>query len=137
MGLAPAGANNRSAAGIDEDDGILTAEEVAALDLQGVDLAVLSACESGLGELRAGEGVLGLRRAFSIAGACTLIMSLWPVDDEATRDWMSALYRHRFVEGASTADAVREASLDLLEARRETGLSTHPFYWAGFVAAGD
>jgi len=82
------------------------------------------------------ESVLGLRRVFEIAGVRTRILSLWQVD-EPTRDWMSAHYRHRFVEGASTADAVREASLDLLEARRETGLSTHPFYWAGFVAAGD
>ena len=64
-------------------------------------------------------------------------MSLWPVDDDATREWMSALYRHRFVEGASTIDAVHQTSLELLQARRDAGLSTHPFYWAGFVAAGD
>ena len=85
----------------------------------------------------AGEGVFGLRRAFQLAGARTLIMSLWPVDDEATRDWMEALYRHRFTDSLSTLDAVHRASLDLLNARRDAGLSTHPFYWAGFVAAGD
>jgi CHAT domain-containing protein/tetratricopeptide (TPR) repeat protein len=136
-GLALAGANHRQAAGPEEEDGVLTAEEIAALDLQGVDWAVLSGCETGVGETRAGEGVFGLRRAFQMAGAQTLIMSLWPVDDEATRDWMTALYRHRFIEGLATIAAVRQASLDLLAARRAAGLSTHPFYWAGFVAAGD
>lgn len=136
-GLALAGANHRDAAGPDEEDGILTAEEIAALDLQGVQWAVLSGCETGVGETMAGEGVFGLRRAFQIAGARTVIMSLWPVDDEATRDWMGALYRHRFAEGATTLDAVHQASLDLLNGRRDAGLSTHPFYWAGFVAAGD
>ncbi len=136
-GLALAGANHRQAAGPEEEDGILTAEEIAALDLDSVQWAVLSGCETGVGEAMAGEGVFGLRRAFQIAGARTVIMSLWPVDDEATRDWMSALYRHRFAEGATTLDAVHQASLELLAGRRAAGLSTHPFYWAGFVAAGD
>ena len=136
-GLAFAGANQRQATLPSEEDGILTAEEVAAVDLLGVDWAVLSACESGLGDVQTGEGVLGLRRAFAAAGARTLIMSLWPVDDDVTRDWMSRLYRHRFVDGFSTIEAVSRANLDLLAARREAGESTHPFYWAGFVAAGD
>jgi CHAT domain-containing protein/tetratricopeptide (TPR) repeat protein len=136
-GLAMAGANHRQAAGPDEDDGILTAEEIAALDLNGVEWAVLSACETGLGEVRAGEGVLGLRRAFSVAGARTLIMSLWRVEDEPTRDWMKVIYERRYVDGLGTAEAVHQASLELLQRRRQAGLSTHPFYWAGFVAAGD
>jgi CHAT domain-containing protein len=136
-GLAFAGANHRRSARADEDDGILTAEEVAAMDLLGVEWAVLSSCESGVGDVQTGEGVFGLRRAFTSAGARTLIMSLWPVDDEATRDWMRLLYRHRFTEGATTLDAAHEATLKLLQTRREAGLSTHPFYWAGFVAAGD
>ena len=136
-GLALAGANRRQGALPGEEDGILTAEEIAALDLEGVEWAVLSACESGLGEIRNGEGVLGLRRAFSVAGAQTLIMSLWQVDDEPTRDWMSLLYEHRYSEGLETAEAVHHASLELLELRRQQGLTTHPFYWAGFVAAGD
>ncbi len=136
-GLALAGANHREAAGPAEEDGILTAEEIAALDLEGVQWAVLSGCETGVGEAMAGEGVFGLRRAFQIAGARTVIMSLWPVDDESTRDWMAALYRHRFAAGATTLEAVHEASLELLAGRRAAGLSTHPFYWAGFVAAGD
>jgi CHAT domain-containing protein len=136
-GLAFAGANHRRSARPGQDDGILTAEEVAALDLVGVEWAVLSACESGLGEVQTGEGVFGLRRAFAAAGVRTLIMSLWPVDDDVTRDWMSRLYRHRFVDGLSTIEAVNRANLGLLAARREAGASTHPFYWAGFVAAGD
>ena len=136
-GLALAGANHRDAAGADEEDGILTAEEISALDLTGVEWAVLSACETGVGEISAGEGVFGLRRAFEIAGARTVIMSLWPVDDEASREWMKSLYGHRLLGGKDTSDAVHQASLDLLNRRRAAGESTHPFFWAGFVAAGD
>lgn len=136
-GLALAGANHRGAAADGEDDGILTAEEVASLDLAGVEWAVLSACETGLGDVQAGEGVFGLRRAFQIAGAGTLIMSLWSVDDEATRAWMNALYKGRLEGHLDTAQAVHDASLTLLNQRRAAGLSTHPFYWAAFVAAGD
>lgn len=136
-GLALAGANRRAAAGPDDDDGILTAEEVASLDLGGVEWAVLSACDTGVGEIRAGEGVFGLRRAFQVAGARTVIMSLWSVDDQATRAWMRALYEGRLQQGLSTADAVHQASLRTLRARRAGGLGDHPFYWAAFVAAGD
>lgn len=136
-GLALAGANRRASAGPDEDDGILTAEEVASLNLEGVEWAVLSACDTGVGEIRAGEGVFGLRRAFQVAGARTVVMSLWSVDDQATRAWMRALYEGRFERKLSTADAVHAASLGLLRERRAKGQSTHPFYWAAFVAAGD
>lgn len=136
-GLALAGANRRASAALDEDDGILTAEEVASLDLSRVEWAVLSACDTGVGEIRAGEGVFGLRRAFQVAGARTVIMSLWSVDDQATREWMRALYQGRFQRNLSTADAVHEASLSMLRERRAKGQSTHPFYWAAFVAAGD
>jgi CHAT domain-containing protein len=136
-GLALAGANQRTAARPDEDDGILTAEEITAMNLSGVQWAVLSACDTGLGQIRAGEGVLGLRRAFQVAGARTVIMSLWPVEDEASRQWMRALYANRLVKGMSTVEAVNSASLDQLRERRQAGLSTHPFYWAAFVAAGD
>jgi CHAT domain-containing protein len=136
-GLALAGANHRALAGPDEDDGILTAEEVASLDLQGVEWAVLSACDTGVGEIRAGEGVFGLRRAFQVAGARTVVMSLWSVDDQATRAWMRALYEGRFQKNLSTVDAVHQASLRVLRDRRARGQSTHPFYWAAFVAAGD
>jgi CHAT domain-containing protein/Tfp pilus assembly protein PilF len=136
-GLALAGANQRAAAGEGEDDGILTAEEIASLDLSGVEWAVLAACESGVGDVLAGEGVFGLRRAFQVAGAGTLIMSLWGVEDTSTRRWMKALYESRLRDGRSTAEAVRAADLKVLSWRRANKLSTHPFYWAGFVAAGD
>ena len=136
-GLVLAGANRRTSGRPGDDDGILTAEEVASLNLRGVEWAVLSACDTGLGEIKAGEGVFGLRRAFQVAGARTVIMSLWSVDDQATRAWMHALYEGRFQKGLTTAAAVRAASAAVLRERRAKGWSTHPFYWAAFVAAGD
>jgi CHAT domain-containing protein len=136
-GLALAGANRRASARPDDDDGILTAEEVASLNLSGVEWAVLSACGTGLGAIKAGEGVFGLRRAFQVAGARTVIMSLWSVDDQATREWMVALYEGRFRKHLSTAAAVHGATIAMLRDRRAKGLSTAPFYWAAFVAAGD
>lgn len=135
-GLGLAGANLRGANDGAVDDGILTAEEIGTLALDGVEWVVLSACDTGLGRNQSGEGVLGLRRAFQIAGAGSVIMSLWPVRDDLTRSWMQALYRARLMDGRSTAAAVRDAGRSLLESRRERGASTHPFYWAGFVASG-
>jgi CHAT domain-containing protein/tetratricopeptide (TPR) repeat protein len=135
-GLALAGANQRSHAGADADDGVLTSEEIAAMDLSSARWVVLSACETGLGTIQAGEGVQGLRRAFRLAGARTIIMSLWKVDDRATLAWMQRLYEGRDA-GMTTAEAVWQASLDSLKERRAKGRSTHPFYWGAFVAAGD
>jgi CHAT domain-containing protein/tetratricopeptide (TPR) repeat protein len=137
-GLALSGANV-GGAGPGEgagEDGMLTAEEIAALDLSGVEWVVLAACRSGSGSVVPGEGVMGLRRAFEVAGARTLIMSLWPVEDSTTRLWMHRLYESRLA-GRSTVDSVREASLALLEEQRRAGWSPHPFYWGAFVAAGD
>jgi CHAT domain-containing protein len=135
-GLALAGANRRAQTQSGEEDGILTAEEIASLDLRGVEWAVLSACDTGLGEIAAGEGVLGLRRGFQVAGARTLIMSLWSVDDRTASRWMQALYEERWGKEQGTAAAVRAANLRLLAARRAEGASTHPYYWSGFIAAG-
>ncbi len=134
-GLAFAGAN-LDVAGEAGDDGILTAEEVAALDLEGVEWAVLSACDTGVGALHTSEGVLGLQRAFRAAGARAVVMSLWAVDDQATRTWMGALYRARLERRLTTAEAVRAAALEVLRQRRARGFS-HPFAWGGFVATGD
>lgn len=133
-GLVLAGANRRQSG---DEDGILTAEEIATLNLDGVEWAVLSACDSGVGEVGSHEGVFGLRRAFRIAGVRTVIMSLWAVDDEAAREWMTALYRARLSDGLSTAESVRRANLDVLTARRLRGESVHPFFWAPFLASGD
>jgi CHAT domain-containing protein/tetratricopeptide (TPR) repeat protein len=136
-GLALAGANSRGTAGPDEDDGILSAEEVAAMDLAGVEWAVLSACDTAAGQVSAGEGVFGLRRAFQVAGAATVIMSLWSVADDSAREWMTALYESHLIDRLGTAEAVRAAGLRLLNRRRQEGASTHPFCWGGWVAAGD
>ena len=136
-GLALAGANKTPDARTrDLEDGMLTAEEIASLDLTRVEWVVLSGCETGLGELRPGEGVLGLRRSFEIAGAGSLITSLWPVDDDAARLWMEKLYRAR-LDGRSTAESVREASLGMLREARAHHNSTHPFSWGAFVGVGD
>jgi CHAT domain-containing protein/tetratricopeptide (TPR) repeat protein len=136
-GLAFAGANRRASAKPDETDGIMTAEEIAGINLDGVDWAVLSACDTGLGEIKIGEGVFGLRRAFQVAGAKTVIMSLWPVEDETTRQWMETLYGEHFLSGKDTVESVRAASLRVLRQRRAKHQSTHPFYWGAFIAAGD
>jgi CHAT domain-containing protein len=136
-GLAFSGANRRQEAGREQEDGVLTAEEAASLDLQAAEWVVLSGCDTGVGDVRVGEGVLGLRRAFLEAGARTLIASLWPVGDEDARQWMTSLYRARFVSRHSTIEAIRDADVQQLRSRRAAGRSTHPFYWAGFVAVGD
>jgi tetratricopeptide (TPR) repeat protein len=136
-GLVLAGANRREDTQPGQEDGVLTAEEIATLDLSGVEWAVLSACNTGTGRIRTGEGVLGLRRAFEVAGVRTLIMSLWPVGDASTQEWMGQLYAARLREGMGTAEAMRAANRRILANRRAQGLTTHPSLWAGFVAAGD
>ena len=107
------------------------------MNLQGVDWVVLSGCDTGIGDVQTGEGVLGLRRAFEIAGARSLIMSLWAVSDDAACEWMERLYAARFRDGLGTADAIHAATQRVIETRRRNGQSVHPFYWAAFVAAGD
>jgi len=134
-GLALSGANvSDPTAG---DDGILTAAEVSALDLSGAQLVVLSACETGLGEVRSGQGVLGLRRAFAAAGARTLIMSLWSVPDAETAALMGEMYRlYLRRRGLPAAEALRGAQLRALEAQREAD-DVRPGAWAAFIAAGE
>jgi CHAT domain-containing protein/tetratricopeptide (TPR) repeat protein len=116
-GLALAGANYAHT--VDSgDDGILTAWEVSGMSLQGTDLVVLSACETGLGEIVVGEGVQGLRRAFVQAGARNLVMSLWPVDDQVTRDLMERFYRG-YGHGEPVAMALRKAQIETIASLRE------------------
>ncbi len=133
-GLALAGANTYLQSGrvpADADDGLLTAEDVIGLDLTGTELVVLSACDTGLGDARIGEGVFGLRYAFAVAGARSLVMSLWKVPDEETSRFMFCLYRKLLVsEGKNRAEAIREAQLIM---RREY---VHPYFWGGFVFQG-
>jgi CHAT domain-containing protein len=128
-GLALAGANlTRDAT----HDGILTALEASSLDLWGTKLVTLSACDTGLGEVRNGEGVYGLRRAFVLAGAETLVMSLWPVSDRVTRETMTAYYT-ALRQGAGRGDALRLAKLAMLKQHGRE----HPFYWASFIQSGE
>jgi len=115
---------------------ILTAQQIASMDLNGVDWAVLSACNTGNGELQDGEGILGLERAFRVAGVRSVVMSLWPVDDTLSRQFMHELYLQRLGQHASTADAVWNAERKILLARRAARKSTHPWYWASFLASG-
>jgi len=136
-GLVFAGANHREAADDDEDDGILTAEEIATLDLSAAEWVVLSACDTGLGPYWSSEGILGLRRAFRAAGSRTLLMSLWPVPDRVTRRWVRELYRARFEENRPTAESVWEANRKLLDRARRAGGDTHPARWAALVGVGD
>ena len=127
-GLALSGANKHVSG---DDDGILTALEASGLDLWGTKLVVLSACETGVGEVRNGDGVHGLRRALVNAGAEAQVMSLWKVDDEATRDLMIDFYK-RLVSGEGSTEALRQAQRGLLG--REA--HQHPYYWASFIPSG-
>jgi CHAT domain-containing protein/tetratricopeptide (TPR) repeat protein len=135
--LALAGANHAREHQSDENEGLLTAEEVVTLDLTGTDWVVLSACHTGLASARPREGAQGLRRAFHLAGARTVIASEWAVEDAATREWMDALYQARRSGAAVAADAMSAASRSVLETRRRDHRSTHPFYWAAFTASGE
>jgi CHAT domain-containing protein len=127
-GLLLSGANRLQSGG---QDGVLTALEASGLDLGGTKLVVLSACETGLGQVRAGDGVYGLRRALVIAGAESQVMSLWKVDDKVTRDLMVEFYK-RLLAGQGRSAALREAQLTIMQ-RPGTD---HPFYWAAFIPAG-
>jgi CHAT domain-containing protein len=112
------------------EDGLLTAEDVTGLDLLATDLVVLSACDTGLGEVRTGEGVFGLQRAFILAGAKTLIMSLWKVPDRQTQELMVDFYR-RILAGEGKAEALRQAQLAMKEQYPD------PYYWGAFVCLGE
>ncbi|HEV2970310.1 MAG TPA: CHAT domain-containing protein, partial [Pirellulales bacterium] len=152
-GIVLTGANQSPVEG--KGDGILTALEVGELDLSGVDLATLSACESGLGKTAGGEGVLGLQRAFQTAGARTTVTSLWKIPDDATRSLMIDFYENLWTKKMSKIEALRQAQLALMRKGVDTragakrGLefkadqppdADHrlpPYYWAAFVLSGD
>lgn len=124
-GLALAGANR-------DDGGILTAFEASGLNLWGTKLVVLSACDTGLGEIRNGEGVYGLRRALVLAGAESQLMSLWQVSDRSTRDLMIRYYKS-LSKGGGRSDSLRQAQLEMLKSKPHN----HPYYWASFIQTGE
>ncbi len=131
-GLALAGINNRTKTLSNTNDGVLTALEVAGLNLRGTQLVVLSACETGLGDIKVGDGLYGLRRALVIAGSQSQLLSLWIVDDAGTKDLMVKYYQN-LKAGKGRHEALREAQMDLLK----TPEYEHPYYWASFVPSGD
>jgi CHAT domain-containing protein len=128
-GLALAGFNQRQSEG---DDGVFTALEAADLDLWGTQLVVLSACETGVGEVSNGEGVYGLRRAFVMAGSASQLFSLWQVDDFGTKDLMVKYYQ-QLLAGKGRSEALRQTQLEMLNDPRYR----HPYYWAVFSLSGD
>jgi CHAT domain-containing protein len=134
-GLVCAGANRREHG---RDNGLLTAEEVGWLDLSGCDLVVLSACETALGTPRAGEGMISLRRSFHLAGARTVISSLWKVRDESTKDLMLGFYTRLWQKGRGPLEALRGAQLEMLARNRAkyegNGL---PSMWGAFLLSGE
>jgi CHAT domain-containing protein len=130
--LVLAGANRVRSAGM--ADGYLTGEEVRWLDLRGLELVVLSACESGLGASEGGEGLLGLRRSLHQAGCDVVISSLWGVEDRATADLMLELYRG-WRAGLPPGEALHRAKLRQLEENRAAG-DPRPGSWGAFVVSG-
>ena len=117
---------------MDKSASVLTALEASNLNLWGTQLVTLSACDTGIGQVRNGEGVYGLRRSFFLAGAETLVMSLWPISDYVTREMMTGYYTG-LANGLGRGDALRRAQLAMLARQNRR----HPFYWASFIQAGD
>jgi CHAT domain-containing protein len=127
-GLALAGANEHK----EDDNGILTALEVTGLNLWGTKLVTLSACDTGVGEVKNGDGVHGLRRALVLAGAETQVMSLWAVSDKATRELMVSYY-DRLKQREGRGEALRLVQLEMLKKANRR----HPYYWASFIQSGE
>ena len=159
MFLAGANLHGKGADEAHAEDGIVTALEVSAMDLRGTDLVVLSACETGLGRVEQGEGVYGLRRAFQMAGARTVVSALWQVPDEDAMEFMKALYANMSLSanqrqaerpslnetsgsrslsrGITYPELMQKVALQCIRELRLRHRPTHPFSWGAFVATGD
>ncbi|HEX8061047.1 MAG TPA: CHAT domain-containing protein, partial [Cyclobacteriaceae bacterium] len=126
--LILAGANNKKKS--DDADGILTAFEITSLDLKDTELVVLSACETGLGDVRNGDGVYGLQRAFKVAESRFIVTSLWKVDDDATMKLMTLFYQ----DLESSHDVIRSFGLAQKQLR---DIYPSPYYWGAFKLVGN
>jgi CHAT domain-containing protein len=136
-GIALAGANSALMNGdFEKTGGIVTAEKILGLRLRGTDLVVLSACDTGLGEVQSGEGVFGLRRAFTQAGTRSLVMSMWGVPDKETKELMVAFYTNSIKGGMNRCEALRQAALKQMQVVKKRYGSAHPAYWGGFIFMG-
>jgi CHAT domain-containing protein/Tfp pilus assembly protein PilF len=129
-GLIFAGYKQQQGGG--NEDGILTAQETTLLNLIGTKLAVLSACDTGVGKDTTGEGIYSLRRALVIAGSESQVISLWKVDDSATKDLMVAYFK-RILGKEGRSEALRQTQLEMLRGEQYQ----HPYYWAAFIPSGD
>jgi len=137
-GIALAGANIAlKSNNVQESDGIVTAEKILGLKLRGTDMVVLSACETGIGDVKSGEGVYGLRRAFTQAGTKSLVMSMWSVPDKETQELMTEFYKNIIYKKMNRNKALRLAQLNQMEVTKERYGKNNPFYWGAFIFLGE